>query len=197
MSHTVDAAPTLVRGRAVTRQQVGNPTCASSHPGLPSRQSRSSACLQQPAMRRPATRSPPPSRSVAAAPPSPSAAPRSPPGRVTFEVDSTRSGADGGRNVSPLRLQPGITVQQFVTGMGDEFSQDPATAAKGIQELVTDARFLRLGRPRLGNPGHGDRERAARHLLPRRPRLPARSEGPPPTRLTVSEPGGQGQIGAT
>ena len=57
-------------------------------------------------------------------------------GRVTFSVRSTNSAS--GSNISLFRPRPGHTLNQVFVDLQEEFSQTPATAAKGTRDLKRD-----------------------------------------------------------
>ena len=56
-------------------------------------------------------------------------------GRVTFSVRST---SGNGSNITLFRPKPGHTLNEVLGDLGEEFSQTPATAAKGTRDLVHD-----------------------------------------------------------
>lgn len=63
-------------------------------------------------------------------------------GRVTFSVRSTNTG--NGSNITMFKPRAGHTVEQVFTDLGEEFSGDPSTAAKGTRDLVRDLRAYGL-----------------------------------------------------
>jgi len=117
-------------------------------------------------------------------------------GRLAFKVDSSLTRADGGSNVAMFKLMPGVTMQQFGADMGDEFSQDPATAAKGTRELVTDAQFYGLADVAAGTPATVTENVSAGTYYLLDLASPPGPNGPSLTTLTVHGPGGRG-TGAT
>ncbi len=56
-------------------------------------------------------------------------------GPVTFSVRSTSS---EGSNITLFRPRPGHTLAQVFADLGEEFSDNPSTAAKGTRDLVRD-----------------------------------------------------------
>lgn len=56
-------------------------------------------------------------------------------GRVTFSVAST---SKNGSSITLFRPRHGHTLNEVLGDVGEEFSQDPATAAKGTRDLVHD-----------------------------------------------------------
>ena len=57
-------------------------------------------------------------------------------GRVTFSVRSTNAG--NGSQITLFRPKAGHTLNEVLGDLGEEFSQDPQTAAKGTRDLVAD-----------------------------------------------------------
>lgn len=57
-------------------------------------------------------------------------------GRVTFSVRSTNT--PDGSNITLFKPRAGHTVEQVFADLGEEFSGDPHTAAKGTRHLVRD-----------------------------------------------------------
>jgi len=55
-------------------------------------------------------------------------------GRVTFSVRSTNAGGES--DITLFRPKPGHTLSEVFAALGEEFSQDPKTAAKGTRDLV-------------------------------------------------------------
>ena len=67
-------------------------------------------------------------------------------GSIRFAVSTTnpQNQNGGGSTVSLFRLNPGVSVGRFKSDLADEFSQTPATAAKGTRELVRDVHVMGL-----------------------------------------------------
>jgi hypothetical protein len=59
-------------------------------------------------------------------------------GSTRFRVSSTnpQNQGGGGSEITLFRLKQGKTLSAFFTGVREEFSQNPATAAKGTRDLV-------------------------------------------------------------
>lgn len=57
-------------------------------------------------------------------------------GRVTFAVRSTSS--TSGSNITLFRPKRGHTLGEVFSDLGEEFSSDPHTAAKGTRDLTHD-----------------------------------------------------------
>jgi hypothetical protein len=75
-------------------------------------------------------------------------------GSVSFRVSTTNpSGANGGGSeVTMFRLNPGHTLDDVFRHFPEEFSSDPATAAKGTRDLIADATFRGLALVSKGHP---------------------------------------------
>ena len=72
-------------------------------------------------------------------------------GPVSFRVSTTNAGP-GGSEISLFRLLGKATVNTFKADLADEFSQDPATAAKGTRELNRDISASGLADVQKGYP---------------------------------------------
>jgi hypothetical protein len=75
-------------------------------------------------------------------------------GTVSFRVSTTSpTTADGGGSeVTMFRLNPGHTLDDVFRHFPEEFSPDPATAAKGTRDLIADATFRGLALVTKGYP---------------------------------------------
>jgi hypothetical protein len=65
-------------------------------------------------------------------------------GRVAFKVDTTNSTPGGGSAITLFRLVGNTTLDTFRADLVDEFSSDPAVAARGTRELNRDFRAFGL-----------------------------------------------------
>ena len=75
-----------------------------------------------------------------------------PAGRLVFSVSSSRTQARGGSDVVLLHPRAGVSLARVFADFRDEFSQHPATAARGTRELTRDARFYGLAQVDKGHP---------------------------------------------
>lgn len=76
-------------------------------------------------------------------------------GSVCFRVSSSNPatpGGGGGSAINLFRLNPGVTLVQARKDFRDEFSSNPATAAKGTRELTRDVSFYGLADVVPGHP---------------------------------------------
>ena len=71
-------------------------------------------------------------------------------GIVRFRVSSTFAG--GSSNITMFQPKAHVNVAKVLADLQEEFSSDPATAAKGTRDLVRDARFFGLADVAPGNP---------------------------------------------
>jgi hypothetical protein len=65
-------------------------------------------------------------------------------GRIAFKVNTTNSTAGSGSNITLFRLVGNTTLDTFKADLVDEFSMDPAVAARGTRELNRDFRAFGL-----------------------------------------------------
>jgi hypothetical protein len=75
-------------------------------------------------------------------------------GSVSFKVSTTNptTANGGGSEVTLFRLNPGHTLDDVFSHLTEEFSSDPATAAKGTRDLIADATFRGLALVSEGHP---------------------------------------------
>lgn len=73
-------------------------------------------------------------------------------GRISFKVISSNSTPGAGSQITLFRLVGNATLDTFKADLGDEFSSDPMTAAKGTRELNRDIRAFGLADVVTGNP---------------------------------------------
>jgi len=73
-------------------------------------------------------------------------------GRISFKVDSSNPTPGAGSQITLFRLVGHATLDTFKADLGDEFSSDPVTAAKGTRELNRDIRAFGLADVVTGNP---------------------------------------------
>ncbi|MGO4599417.1 hypothetical protein [Terrabacter sp. 2RAF25] len=71
-------------------------------------------------------------------------------GVVRFRVSSTFAG--GSSNITMFQPKAHVNVARVLADLQEEFSSDPATAAKGTRDLVRDARFFGLADVGPGTP---------------------------------------------
>lgn len=70
-------------------------------------------------------------------------------GTISFRISTSNS---NGNAVTLFQLHRGVTLAEFAADVQEEFSQDPATAAKGTRDLVRDASFFGLADVQPGTP---------------------------------------------
>jgi|SRR5450631_124962 len=73
-------------------------------------------------------------------------------GRIAFKVDTTNSTPGSGSNITLFRLVGHTTLDTFKADLVDEFSADPAIAARGTRELNRDIRAFGLADVVPGHP---------------------------------------------
>jgi hypothetical protein len=73
-------------------------------------------------------------------------------GRVAFKVDTTNSTPGSGSQITLFRLVGHTTLDTFKADLVDEFSSDPAVAARGTRELNRDFRAFGLADVSPGHP---------------------------------------------
>lgn len=70
-------------------------------------------------------------------------------GMVSFRISTSNS---NGSAVTLIQLHRGVSLAEFAADVQEEFSQDPATAAKGTRDLNRDASFYGLADVQPGTP---------------------------------------------
>lgn len=75
-------------------------------------------------------------------------------GSIRFEVSSTNPPGKegGGSNITLFQPHPGKSLDNFFADLGEEFSQTPATRAKGTRDLVRDVELYGLADVVPGSP---------------------------------------------
>jgi hypothetical protein len=73
-------------------------------------------------------------------------------GRITFKVKSSNPTPGAGSQITLFRLVGNATLDTFKADLGDEFTSDPMTGARGTRELNRDIRAFGLADVVVGHP---------------------------------------------
>ena len=75
-------------------------------------------------------------------------------GKISFKVSSTNPflKGEGGSSISLFQPKKGVTLSRVFADLREEFSSNPATAAKGTRDIVRDVSLFGLADPIPGYP---------------------------------------------